>query len=80
MSVPKVDLPTYGVGFMVYVAQLAECLIVIQEVMGSIPIIHTTYTSMVLTVASRSPKPKVRVRILVGVQIRTGSSVGRALD
>jgi hypothetical protein len=28
---------------MVYVAQLAECLIVIQEVMGSTPIIHTTY-------------------------------------
>jgi hypothetical protein len=26
---------------MVYVAQLAECLIVIQEVMGSTPIIHT---------------------------------------
>ena len=41
MSVPKVDLPTYGVGFMVYVAQLAECLIVVQEVMGSTPIIHT---------------------------------------
>ncbi len=28
---------------MVYVAQLVECLIVIQEVMGSTPIIHTTY-------------------------------------
>ena len=28
---------------MVYVAQLAECLIVVQEVMGSTPIIHTTY-------------------------------------
>ena len=28
-------------GHMVYVAQLAECLIVIQEVMGSSPIIHT---------------------------------------
>ena len=28
---------------MVYVAQLAECLIVGQEVMGSTPIIHTTY-------------------------------------
>ena len=28
---------------MVYVAQLAECLIVIQEVMGSTPIIHTIY-------------------------------------
>ena len=28
-------------GHMVYVAQLAECLIVIQEVMGSTPIIHT---------------------------------------
>ncbi len=27
---------------MVYVAQLAECLIVVQEVMGSTPIIHTT--------------------------------------
>ena len=26
---------------MVYVAQLAECLIVVQEVMGSTPIIHT---------------------------------------
>ena len=30
-------------GHMVYVAQLAECLIVVQEVMGSTPIIHTTY-------------------------------------
>ncbi len=28
---------------MVYVAQLAECLIVGQEVMGSTPIIHTKY-------------------------------------
>ena len=28
-------------GHMVYVAQLAECLIVVQEVMGSTPIIHT---------------------------------------
>ena len=28
-------------GHMVYVAQLVECLIVVQEVMGSTPIIHT---------------------------------------
>ena len=32
---------TQHTGHMVYVAQLAECLIVVQEVMGSTPIIHT---------------------------------------
>lgn len=40
----RIDPPHLRSGvYMVYVAQLAECLIVGQEVMGSTPIIHTTY-------------------------------------
>jgi hypothetical protein len=34
------SIPFIGT-YMVYVAQLVECLIVVQEVMGSTPIIHT---------------------------------------
>ena len=34
--------------YMVYVAQLVECLIVVQEVMGSTPIIHTTYLRSIM--------------------------------
>ena len=38
----RIDPPHLRSGvYMVYVAQLAECLIVVQEVMGSTPIIHT---------------------------------------
>ena len=45
---------------MVYVAQLVECLIVVQEVVGSTPIIHTkTYTSVAQLVEHRIPNSGV---------------------
>ena len=47
---------------------------------GSLSLSEGTYTSMVLTVASRSPKPKVRVRILVGVLNGTVAKLVKASD